>query len=406
MEQKSIDVVVTGVGIVTSLGVGVDAHLEILRQDHVSAQIDDDIVAPYPVHKMPEIDWSAQIPRRGDQRQMGNWQRLGVFAAGLALEDAGFKDDLDACGSMDMIIAAGGGERDLDVDDMIIKGSMQRNDKDVLLNETLRTELRPTLFLSQLSNLLAGNISIVHKVTGSSRTFMGEEGSGVSAFETAFARIKSGKSTHCLVGAAYVGEREDSLMFYEAINQLEKSPARPFWQRAQDSTDDSSEDRGGMILGSAGAFLILEAREHAEARGAKIYAQLDDVRGDAGSRDRESFDKRATQLSEDLPIDTKDGLLVISGASGAKEISDWEKSFLEREFSDSAVRTTSAAFGHTIEAQFPLGLALASLAISQDAPVGTFAKEFDQPMTTAAEQAIVTCFGHNHSEGMASLSKV
>ena len=43
------------------------------------------------------------------------------------------------------------------------------------LNEHLMGDLRPTLFLAQLSNLLAGNISIVHGVIGSSRTFMGEE---------------------------------------------------------------------------------------------------------------------------------------------------------------------------------------------------------------------------------------
>ena len=43
------------------------------------------------------------------------------------------------------------------------------------------SDLRPTLFLAQLSNLLAGNISIVHGVTGSSRTFMGEEAAGVDA---------------------------------------------------------------------------------------------------------------------------------------------------------------------------------------------------------------------------------
>ena len=36
-------------------------------------------------------------------------------------------------------------------------------------------DLRPTLFLAQLSNLLAGNIAIVHGVCGTSRTFMGEE---------------------------------------------------------------------------------------------------------------------------------------------------------------------------------------------------------------------------------------
>jgi 3-oxoacyl-[acyl-carrier-protein] synthase II len=75
---------------------------------------------PYPVHPMPEIDWSQQIAKRGDQRQMENWQRLGVFTAGLALDDAGLKDNAEACGTMDMIVAAGGGERDIKVDSLIV----------------------------------------------------------------------------------------------------------------------------------------------------------------------------------------------------------------------------------------------------------------------------------------------
>ncbi len=144
---------------------------------------------------MPEIDWSQQIAKRGDQRQMENWQRLGVFAAGLALDDAGLKDNAEACGTMDMIVAAGGGERDIKVDSLIVDEALKRNDREMLLNEKLTTELRPTLFLAQLSNLLAGNISIVHKVTGSSRTFMGEEAAGISAVETAYHRIKAGQST-------------------------------------------------------------------------------------------------------------------------------------------------------------------------------------------------------------------
>ena len=104
---------------------------------------------------------------------------------------------------MDMVVAAGGGERDEAVDAAILAASETRNDREILLNEKLTTELRPTLFLAQLSNLLAGNISIVHKVTGSSRTFMGEEGAGVSAVDTAVARIRSGQATHVLVGGAY-----------------------------------------------------------------------------------------------------------------------------------------------------------------------------------------------------------
>ena len=98
----------------------------------------------------------------------------------------------------------------------ILAASTSRADLGVLLNEKLTTELRPTLFLAQLSNLLAGNISIVHKVTGSSRTFMGEEGSGVSAVETAAARIRSGQSTHALVGGAFNTEHPDMLLVLRA----------------------------------------------------------------------------------------------------------------------------------------------------------------------------------------------
>ncbi len=58
-------------------------------------------------------------------------------------------------------------------------------------------DLRPTLFLAQLSNLLAGNISIVHGVTGSSRTFMGEESAGVDAVRIALARIAAGTKRYC-----------------------------------------------------------------------------------------------------------------------------------------------------------------------------------------------------------------
>ena len=65
------------------------------------------------------------------------------------------------------------------------------------------TDLRPTLFLAQLSNLLAGNISIVHGVAGSSRTFMGEEAAGVDAVRIACARIAAGQGELFLVGGSY-----------------------------------------------------------------------------------------------------------------------------------------------------------------------------------------------------------
>ena len=74
-----------------------------------------------------------------------------------------------------MIVAAGGGERDYAVDIGDLSGYPKADDPGAYLNEHLLGDLRPTLFLAQLSNLMAGNISIVHGVIGSSRTFMGEE---------------------------------------------------------------------------------------------------------------------------------------------------------------------------------------------------------------------------------------
>ena len=89
------------------------------------------------------------------------------------------------------------------------------NGKPGALNERLMNDLRPTLFLAQLSNLLAGNISILHGVSGSSRTFMGEEAAGVDAVRIAWAKIASGQSEVALVGAAHKGERKEMLMLYE-----------------------------------------------------------------------------------------------------------------------------------------------------------------------------------------------
>ncbi|MFX6269903.1 beta-ketoacyl synthase N-terminal-like domain-containing protein, partial [Acinetobacter baumannii] len=90
---------------------------------------------------------------------------------------------------------------------------------------------RPTLFLAQLSNLLAGNISIIHNVTASSRTFMGEEMAGLSAIENAVRRVQAGQADVVLVGGALNAERADLLLGYELGHNLWAHPFLPVWQR-------------------------------------------------------------------------------------------------------------------------------------------------------------------------------
>ena len=392
MGNSPNDVVVTGIGLVSSLGVGREAHESLIFGESApDPVVDAERLKPYPVHPLPEIDWSAQIPKRGDQRQMENWQRLGVFAAGLALDDAGFKDDADACATMDMIVAAGGGERDIKVDSLIVDEALKRNDREVLLNEKLTTELRPTLFLAQLSNLLAGNISIVHKVTGSSRTFMGEEGAGVSAVETAAARIRAGQSTHALVGGAFVAERPDIILMVEGIRGHQTGHWAPIWDR------DRAEG-GGMIMGSVGAFLVLESRAHAEARGAKIYAVIDTVEGDRGSRDDQRMEGRLTRMLEGADVP-----LVLSGTCGFHDLAAREKAYLEQRFPGAAVRGYGGLIGHSVEAQFTAGVALAALALGEGKTVAPFDPAHEAAMAGPAGSALVTTIGHQRGEGIALL---
>src|SRR3954454_3253429 len=238
--REPVEVWITGIGIATSLGEGLDANWEPLNDKRIN--VDEQRFAPYIVHPWAPIKLDAQIPKKGDQRQMEAWQRIGTYAAGLALDSAGVKGNPEILGRMDMIIAAGGGERDVPVDLAILNAYLKSNASPAFLNERLMNDLRPTLFLAQLSNLLAGNIAIVHGVCGTSRTFMGEEAASIDAARIASARIESGESDIALIGASHNGERTDLLILYEFGDFNLTGKYVPVWAR--------DKDHDGFALGS------------------------------------------------------------------------------------------------------------------------------------------------------------
>ena len=388
-------VVITGIGLVSSLGEGTEAHWRALGDPRASMKLDTEHFRPYPVHPLPEIDWNLQIPKRGDQRQMETWQRLGTYTAGLALDDAGMKTDEALCASMDMIVGAGGGERDVDVDTLILTEGRASNDRDVMLNQKLSTELRPTLFLAQLSNLLAGNISIVHKVTGSSRTFMGEEGSGIAAVETATARIRAGQSTHALVGGAYNAEHANMLLGMELGRHLLRGEWAPLWHRRDKSG-------GGVVTGSGAAFLVLESAEHAAARGARVYGTIDGIVTGQARRKREKLRDVIAAMLRQLNGSTP---FIVSGTSGADEATAEEKAALDT-MPGAVVRAFSDVAGYMREAQFPFTVALAALAVSKGEAWPPFDAEAEAPSPGGPiDAAIALTVGADRAEGVVRIVK-
>src|SRR6202022_2964215 len=93
----------------------------------------------------------------------------------------------------------------------------------------------------------------------------------------ALARIAAGQSDIALIGGSHNGERKDLLVLYEFGDFNLKDKFAPVWAR---------RPRGGFALGSAGAFLVIESRAHAIARGAKPYARLTNVVADLARRKR------------------------------------------------------------------------------------------------------------------------
>ncbi|MGE4044759.1 MAG: beta-ketoacyl-ACP synthase [Acetobacteraceae bacterium] len=393
---RSRDTLITGIGLVSCLGEGLEAHWAALNQPGGFAPVvDSTTMPPFVFHPMTALELDRQIPKRGDQRQMEAWQRIGTYAAGLALESAGVKGDKDRLGRMDMIVCAGGGERDYAVDASILSALPKAANPGGYLNEHLLSDLRPTLFLAQLSNLLAGNISLVHGVIGSSRTFMGEEASGTDGVRIACARIRAGQGEIALVGGSYSAQRPDVQLQYEMGGLLWKHPFAGVWARQAEG--------GGMVLGSLGCFLVIESRAHAEARGAAVLGQIGEIRTDRCRRQPGQATANARrQLAAVAPAPDRDSTAVISGASGVAAATNEERDFLAE--LGLPVRASSTALGHGMEPSFPANLALAALALRQGrlfAPL----EHAEAPMEAPLRQVLVTSWGHWRGEAMALVTR-
>lgn len=380
---------ITGIGLLSSLGEGPETHSKRLYAGDVPVT-DTKSFPPYVIHPMAKVDLDKQIPKKGDQRQMEAWQRIGTYAAGLALTDAGVTGNADILKKMDMIVAAGGGERDSAVDLALMNEQRGSNDPDVTLNDGLMHNLRPTLFLAQLSNLLAGNISIVHGVVGSSRTFMGEESAGISTLQVAQARLAAGQSEIMLVGSAYNAERLDLLLYHSLDGLCLKSEFAPVFAPGRPT---------GIAWGSIGAFLVLESRIHAEARGARPVARLGTIYPSRARREPGGVESAVSGLLKQAMGNIDPGnAAIISAATGAEPATGEECRALLK--SGLPVRSVTSRLGHGVEVAFPAAVAIAALAVKEGRLFPPMPNvPIEDKVVPSLRHAIVTSVGHWRGEG-------
>ena len=172
----------------------------------------------------------------------------------------------------------------------------------------------------------------------------------------------------------------------------------PVWQRGS--------DHGGFALASLGAFLVIEAREHAEKRGVKALGRLTSVVSDRASRKPGTITQTLARLWDSLKsrVDASH-TAILSGATGANPATAEERDFLEAH-RDLAVRATGSYLGHGLEPQFAMNIALATIALDRGSlfpPCDSTGLE--RPMNGELRQVVVTGVGHWRGEGLALVER-
>lgn len=126
-----------------------------------------------------------------------------------------------------------------------------------------KTRCPPLTIPRTMSNAGASHISMELGLTGPGFTLSTACSSAAHAIGLAFWLVRSGQASLAITGGSEAPFSRGLLKAWEAMRVVSPTTCRPF-----------CKDRDGMILGEGGAMLVLEPLEAAQARGAKIYAEM------------------------------------------------------------------------------------------------------------------------------------
>lgn len=262
-------VVVTGMGAVTPLGIGVE-HVwkRLLAGESGIGAIQSFDVSELPAKiagQIPQgtkadgkLDLNEWMPAK-DQRKMDRFIQLALVAAAEAVEDSGWtpEDEEGRCATGVMIGSGIGGLQTIfDASQQVIEGKARR--------------LSPFFIPSALINLASGHVSIKYGFKGPNHSVVTACATGVHAIGDAARLIAYGdadvmvaggsEAAVCTLGiAGFCASRALSTGF----NDTPPKASRP-WDK----------DRDGFVMGEGAGILVLEEYEHARKRGARIYAEF------------------------------------------------------------------------------------------------------------------------------------
>jgi 3-oxoacyl-[acyl-carrier-protein] synthase II len=268
------DVVITGLGIVSPIGVGADAVWASLLAGKSGVRPVPDLVAachPIPIAgEVVDFDAKEYVKPRKALKVMSRETQIGFAAAEMAWADAG----LDAATLDPERLGVTCGSNmfcpelpELEPGCRVSDAGGGRFDFDRWGNVGLR-EVPPLWLLKYLPNMLPAHISITHDARGPSNAIVAGETSGLLAIIEAAEAIARGHADVMVTGGASSTIAMMDVMWH-GMARLSRRVDEP--HRASRPFD---ADRDGWVGAEGGAMFVLESRAHAEARGAEPIARL------------------------------------------------------------------------------------------------------------------------------------
>ncbi|HHX94611.1 MAG TPA: beta-ketoacyl-ACP synthase II [Clostridia bacterium] len=253
-------VVITGMGVISSLGIGREAFWESLVQGRngISTVTRFD-ASGYPTRIAGEV--RGFDPRdymdRKEARRMDRFTQFAVAAGMLGLQDAGIDLSRENPDRVGVFLGTG------------IGGTETFEEQHRILLDKGPNRISPLFVPMMIGNMGAGQVSIQFGLRGPNVTIVNACASSANAIGEAFKVLERGEADIILAGGAEAAITPMAMAGFCAMkamstkNDVPEKASRPF-----------DAQRDGFVMSEGGCILILETLEHAKARGAHIYAEV------------------------------------------------------------------------------------------------------------------------------------
>jgi 3-oxoacyl-[acyl-carrier-protein] synthase II len=253
-------VVVTGLGMVTPLGLTVETTWQgilagkssISRIEHFDASDINSHICSH-IKNFDPLPYMAEK----DARRRDVFIQYGIAAGMQAIQHAGLTVDESNANRIGLAIGSG------------IGGLPMIEKSHATLIESAPRKISPFFIPSALINMIAGNLSITYGMRGPNISVVSACTTGTHNIGLAARMIAYGDADVMIAGGSEMATTKLGISGFAAMRALSMRNNEP--EKACRPWD---KDRDGFVLGDGAGILVLESLEHAKKRGAVIYAEL------------------------------------------------------------------------------------------------------------------------------------